>query len=307
MQTTGHKQMISKLRSGHSSAFPDLDINGSAKNIIVVKYGGAAMENYSLSGSFADDVKRLKSIGLKIVIIHGGGKEVSAMSDRLSIPVRFAGGLRYTDSATMEVVQMVLVGLTNKKVVSSLNKKGVKCIGLCGIDGELFKVKKLSKKNQDLGYVGKINNVNTGLIFDLLANDYIPVIAPVGTNKKDETYNINADDAASKIAIELKAEKLFYISDVSGIEVNGNILNKIDVSSAKDLIKRKIITNGMIPKLTSAFESLDSGVKQVHLINGSVEHSLLGTFMGLSNGTEISGSNKDKNKKNFYNRIKKAS
>ena len=299
--------MISKFKHNRLLNQISLNFGRYCNKIIVIKYGGAAMNDYSLSRSFCDDVLSLKTAGIKMVIVHGGGNEVSAMSSRLNLPVRFVNGLRYTDKATMEVVQMVLVGLTNKNIVSKLNQNGINAIGLCGIDGELFKVKKYSTNRDDLGYVGKINKVNTGFIHDLLSKNYTPVIAPIGTNTKNEPHNINADDAASRIASELKAEKLIYISDVEGIKVNGNILSKIDIRTAKDLIKKKIITNGMIPKIKSAFDSLNSGVKSVHLIDGTSPHSLLDIFIGRGKGTEISGIKKEIHKANLYNQIKKAS
>ncbi len=257
------------------------------EKIFVIKYGGAAMVDTELEHTFAQDVTLLKKVGVKIIIVHGGGKEVTDTANRLGIASRFIDGQRYTDKPMMDVVQMVLAGKTNKDIVGRINRHDGDAIGLCGIDMNLIEVKKQSN-NVDLGFVGEITKVNTSYLNLLLDNNILPVIAPIGVDREGEVYNINADVAAAGIAAALQSEKLVYLSDVEGVIVGGELIHSIEQDDAHRLIDQHIITNGMIPKIHSAFRALDAGVKKVHLIDGRVKHSLLlEIFTDAGVGTEL--------------------
>jgi acetylglutamate kinase len=278
--------------------------------IFVIKYGGAAMIDERLIESFVKDVVLLKNLGVKIIIVHGGGKEISKYASMLNIPVKFVDGLRYTDSDMMDVVKMVLAGKINKDIVTSINKYSGNAIGICGLDVNLLEVIKIRKGDQDLGLVGKIKKVNTDFIHQLLDCNLIPVIAPIGKNNKNQSYNINADNAASAIAGALRAEKLFYLTDVCGVIVGDKVIRNLTTKEGRKLIKDNIIKNGMIPKIKSAFKSIKSGVRKVHILDGRVKHSIIHGILGhKSLGTEIIGSsdhnsNKLNNKK--FSQLKKA-
>ncbi len=254
----------------------------------VVKYGGAAMVDEELEHAFAQDVTLLKKVGINIVIVHGGGKEVTDIASKLGIESRFVDGQRYTDRAMMDVVQMVLAGKTNKDIVSRINQHDGDAVGLCGIDAKLLVVRPRSTDAVDLGYVGEIVSVNTAYLNVLLQQGILPVIAPVGVDGSGQVYNINADIAASKVASALGAEKLVYLSDVEGVLVDGALVHSIEQSEARRLIRDGIVTNGMIPKIQSAFTALDGGVGKVHMIDGRVKHSLLlEIFTDAGVGTEL--------------------
>jgi len=254
--------------------------------VFVIKYGGAAMVDEELEQTFAQDVTLLKKVGVKIVIVHGGGKEVTDIAGRLGIESRFIDGQRYTDKPMMDVVQMVLAGKTNKDIVGRINRHDGEAIGLCGIDANLIQVKK--QTGNDLGFVGEITNVNVSYLKLLLESGILPVIAPIGVDGNGDAHNINADVAAAGIAASLHAEKLVYLSDVEGVIVDGDLIHSMEQEEAHRLIDGKIITNGMIPKIHSAFNALDSGVGKVHLIDGRVKHSLLlEIFTDAGVGTEL--------------------
>ncbi|MFN0159227.1 MAG: acetylglutamate kinase [Bacteroidota bacterium] len=254
----------------------------------VIKYGGAAMVDDTLKASFARDVTLLKSIGIRIVIVHGGGKEITAIAEKLGVPTRFVNGQRYTDAAMMEIAQMVLAGKTNKDIVACINCSGGQAVGLCGIDAGLLTVRKLQDDGVDLGNVGTVTNVNHTFINLLLNNNIMPVIAPIGVDDSGEKYNINADVAAAGIAGAIRAEKLVYLSDVDGIHANGELIHSIGLEEAHDLIGDGTINNGMIPKTRSAFNALKAGVKKVHMIDGRVPHALLlEIFTNEGIGTEL--------------------
>jgi acetylglutamate kinase len=256
--------------------------------VFVVKYGGAAMVDEALRETFAQDVAILKKIGIRIVIVHGGGKDVTEMSGRLGIETKFVDGQRYTDDATMDVVQMVLAGKTNKDIVARINQHGGEAVGLCGADVDLLKVKKSMPSGHDLGRVGEVVGVNISFVGLLLNNGIMPVIAPVGVDGAWQTYNVNADIAAASIAASLQAEKLVFLSDVEGVLVNESLVHSIYKEDARQLIESGVITDGMIPKIRSAFEALDAGVQKVHLIDGRVKHSLLlEIFTNEGVGTEL--------------------
>ena len=256
--------------------------------IFVVKYGGAAMVDEELKETFAQDVTMLKKIGVKLVIVHGGGKEVTDIAGKLGIPTNFINGQRYTDAAMMDVVQMVLAGKTNKDIVARINQHDGEAVGLCGIDADLLRVRKYADDSVDLGLVGEVVNVNTSYLNLLLGNGIMPVIAPIGVDDRWQAHNINADIAAAKIAASLHAEKLVYLSDVEGVMVDGKLVHSMRKEDAQRLIDNGIITNGMIPKIHSAFKALDARVNKVHLIDGRVTHSLLlEIFTDEGIGTEL--------------------
>ena len=254
----------------------------------VVKYGGAAMIDDGLKESFAQDVSLLKKIGIRIVIVHGGGKEVTGIAGRLGLESRFVNGQRYTDEAMMDVVQMVLAGKTNKNIVARINQHDGEAVGLCGVDVDLLRVKGATDNGTDLGLVGDVVGVNTGFLTLLLNNNIMPVIAPVGVDTSWKVHNINADLAAASVAGSLKSEKLVYLSDVEGVMVNGALVHSLKKDDAKQLIDGGIIINGMVPKIRSAFDALDAGVQKVHMIDGRVKHSLLlEIFTDEGVGTEL--------------------
>ncbi|MCU0453440.1 MAG: acetylglutamate kinase [Bacteroidetes bacterium] len=241
----------------------------------VIKYGGAAMTEEELKQTFAKDVTILRKIGINIVIVHGGGKEITALADQLQIPTRFVDGHRYTDEQMIDVVTMVLGGKLNKQIVNLINSNGGNAIGLTGADNLLLRAKRLTPNGKDLGLVGEVTNVNTAFIELLLKNSMMPVIAPLSVGESGEVYNVNADLAAGAIAAALRAEKLVYLSDIEGISVKGERVSTLTRTSAARLINEGSIFGGMIPKVTSAFDTLDAGVNKVHIIDGRVRHSLL--------------------------------
>ena len=265
--------------------------------IVVIKYGGSAMQDKKLEGQIIEDIILLKYVGMKPVIVHGGGVEISQeMKKRNKVP-QFINGLRVTDQETMEITEMVLTGKINTRLVAEINLhilegmgNGVKGIGLSGEDAQLLTVKKHS--SLDLGFVGEIEKVNPEILFVLLEKNYIPVIATVGVDKEGIRYNINADTVAGQIAISLQAEKLIYLSDVDGIfkdfEDSTSLISSLTINQAKDLIKSEQIQKGMIPKVDSAIQALEGRVNKVHLLNGKRAHSiLLELFTDSGIGTEI--------------------
>lgn len=258
------------------------------QKIFVIKYGGAAMIDEELKETFAQDATLLKKIGIRVVIVHGGGKEVTELADKLGITSTFIDGQRYTDEAMMTVVQMVLAGKTNKDIVARINQHDGGAVGLCGIDADLLRVKKFSKNGHDLGLVGEVVGVNTEYLHLLLDNGIMPVIAPIGVNERWQAHNINADIAAASIAKALRAEKLVYLSDVEGVKAQGSLVQSMDEKTARRFIKSGVISNGMIPKIQSAFTAIEAGVPKVHLIDGRVKHSLLlEIFTDEGVGTEL--------------------
>ena len=243
---------------------------------IVVKYGGNAMINEELKLSVMKDIVLLSLIGIKIVLVHGGGPEINDMLKKIGKQSVFVDGLRVTDKETVETVQMVLAGKVNKNLVGLLQNAGGKAVGLCGIDGKMFDVEPLNEK---LGFVGKITDVDTSVIDAALDAGYIPVVSTIGSDKDGNVYNINADTAAAKIAGALKAESFFSMTDTHGIleDVNdpSTLISKINVSEAPALIKRGIISGGMLPKIECCTEAIRRGVSKVFIIDGRVPHSLI--------------------------------
>lgn len=244
--------------------------------IIVVKYGGNAMINEELKEAVMGDLVLLALIGIKVVLVHGGGPEITDMLSRVGKKSEFVNGLRVTDKETVDIVQMVLAGKINKNLVNIIENKGGKAIGLCGIDGHMIKAERLDER---LGYVGEITDVNVGPILDVIDRGYIPVVSTVGYDGDGNTYNINADTAAARIAGELQAECLISMTDIEGILRDKNdpstLISKIYVSDAPQLIKEGIISGGMIPKVNCCIESIRRGVNRVFIIDGRVPHSIL--------------------------------
>lgn len=247
---------------------------------VVVKYGGNAMINEELKNSVMEDITLLKCIGLKPIVVHGGGPDISAELKNHNIESKFINGLRYTDKETMRIAQMVLIGKTNKEIVSLLNAKGGRAVGISGIDGGFIQCKKqyteVDGKNTELGYVGDIVEVRNSVIDLLAADEYIPVIAPIGTDEDGNSYNINADTVAAAVAKATKAEKLILLTDVEGVkDENNNIIYEAEKHTFLEMIESGVINGGMIPKIQSCINAIDAGVNGVHIIDGRIPHCLL--------------------------------
>lgn len=255
-----------------------------AGKTVVIKYGGNAMISETLKNDVMTDITLLKYIGINPVIVHGGGPDISAMLERLSIKSEFRQGLRVTDADTMSVAQMVLVGKTNKEIVARLNQNGARAIGICGIDGRLIECEKMTKDADDqpldIGFVGNIIRINTHVL-EMLANDqYIPVVAPIGIGKDGESYNINADTVAGEIAAALHAEKLMTLTDVEGVKIKNaqgddEVVSSLNETEIEDLIRRGVIQGGMIPKVMGCLDTVRRGVNRAHIIDGRIPHCLL--------------------------------
>ena len=251
-----------------------------AGKTVVIKYGGNAMINEDLKNSVMADITLLKYIGLKPIVVHGGGPDISRELNEKGIESKFVNGLRYTDDATMRVAQQVLIGKTNKEIVALLNAKGGEAVGISGIDGAFIKCKKqttvVDDKEVDLGFVGDIVEVNRHLI-DLLAEDkYIPVIAPIGTDDEGNSYNINADTVASAVAAALDAEKLILLTDIEGIkDGDDNVVYEANCDEIHEMLDSGVISGGMIPKVLGCMDALEAGVTGVHIIDGRIPHCLL--------------------------------
>ena len=241
----------------------------------VIKYGGAAMTDPLLKETFGKDVTILRKIGINIVIVHGGGNEITEIAKKLGIETRFVNGQRYTDEKMAEVVQMVLACKINKEIVNLINRNDGDAIGLSGVDNMLLRAEKLDTGEHDLGLVGRVTSVNVPFIELLLKNGMMPVIAPVGVGTGGTIYNVNADLAAGTIADALKAEKLVYLSDIEGIVINNKRISTMTEQQAELLIQQGAIFGGMIPKVQSAFKTLNAGVRKVHIVDGRIKHSLL--------------------------------
>lgn len=251
------------------------------RKIVVVKYGGSAMTNVELQKKVIEDVVLLKLVGFKPVIVHGGGKEISRWVDKVGKTPEFVNGLRVTDAETMEIAEMVL-NKVNKSLVAMVQELGVKAVGISGKDGGLLNVTKKYSDGKDIGFVGDIQKVNAKVIYDLLENDFLPIIAPIGLDDEFNTYNINADDAACEIAKALGAEKLAFLTDIEGLykDINdkSSFISRICVTDAKALINSGIIGGGMLPKLTNCTSAVESGVNRVYILDGRIPHCLLLEF-----------------------------
>lgn len=244
--------------------------------VVVVKYGGNAMTNETLKQAVMQDIVLLSLVGIKVVLVHGGGPEINAMLKKINKPSEFVNGLRYTDEETIHIVQMVLAGKVNKDLVQLLQQAGGKAMGLCGLDGNLIKAKQL---NPDLGYVGDITEINPDVINTALNNGYIPVVSTVAAGSNGEVYNINADTAAARIAAEMGAANLILLTDIKGLledkDDDNTLIRVVGVSEVPYLKNQGIISGGMIPKIDCCVEAVRRGVKKTNIIDGRIPHSIL--------------------------------
>jgi acetylglutamate kinase len=244
--------------------------------VVVVKYGGAAMTDPELSGLFAQDVVLMRSVGMKPVVVHGGGPQIGSLMRRLGMEPEFRDGLRVTDAETLDVARMVLVGKVNRDIVSSINVHGPLAVGLSGEDAGLITA---SARHPDLGYVGNVDSVNPGILDRLLAEELIPIVATIGTDLEGQAYNINADTAAGAVAEAVKAEKLVYLTDVIGVLRDvadpESLITTASADELDKLIEEGILTGGMIPKITSCTRAVRDGVAHAHILDGRVPHALL--------------------------------
>ncbi len=261
---------------------------------LVIKYGGAAMEQADLKEQFAKDVLLLRLVGMRPVIVHGGGPQIGALMKRLGKEPQFVGGMRVTDSETVEIVEMVLVGKINKEIVGLINLHGGRAVGLSGKDGNLLRARKRLHRTAegeliDIGLVGEVESVNTEPIRLLEENGFIPVIAPVGVGAAGETFNINADLVAGDVAAALSAEKLIHLTDVQGIkDEDGKLVSTLTKRDAERLMKAGVIDGGMLPKVESALRALAGGAQKAHIIDGRVPHAILLEVLTKEGiGTEI--------------------
>ncbi|MDG4551155.1 MAG: acetylglutamate kinase [Candidatus Contendobacter sp.] len=272
-----------------------------AGKTIVVKYGGNAMESEHLKNSFARDIVLMKLVGFNPVVVHGGGPQISNLLKRIGKESRFVDGMRVTDSETMDVVEMVLGGLVNKEIVNNINRHGGCAVGLTGKDGDLIHARKLTitRKSPDLevpeiidiGHVGEVASIDKSIVETLTAGNYIPVIAPIGVGPDGQSYNINADLVAGKVAEVLRAEKLMLLTDTTGVlDREGKLLTGLDARQVEALIEDGTIHGGMLPKIACALDAVLGGVKAAHIIDGRIEHAVLvELFTDAGIGTLIRG------------------
>ena len=272
-----------------------------AGKTFVIKYGGNAMESNELKNSFARDIVLMKLVGFNPVVVHGGGPQISQLLKRIGKESRFVDGMRVTDSETMDVVEMVLGGLVNKEIVNNVNRHGGRAVGLTGKDGDLIHARKLtiSRKSPeleapeiiDIGHVGEVASIDVSIINTLIHDDFIPIIAPIGVGNEGESYNINADLVAGKIAEVLHAEKLILLTDTTGVlDQEGHLLTGLGARQVQALIDDGTIHGGMLPKIACALDAVRAGVKAAHIIDGRIEHAaLVELFTDAGIGTLIRG------------------
>lgn len=258
--------------------------------IIVIKYGGAAMIEEALKTSFAQDIVLLQSLGMQPVVVHGGGPEVSKVIQSLGQEVTFVDGLRVTTAENLKVAEMVLSGNLNKEIIAHLQTFGGKAVGLSGKDGNLIQAdKKKHASGIDLGYVGTIRQINPELLHILMREQFIPVVSPIGMGSSGETYNINADTVAAAIAVALEARKVIFMTDVDGVLSDGKeLISYLDTATAENLIANKVISGGMVPKIQAALDCVKANVRSAHIINGTDPHSVIAElFTDQGIGTQI--------------------
>ncbi len=248
-----------------------------AGRTVVVKYGGAAMKDSMLKDKVIRDIVFLSYVGVRPVVVHGGGPEINSWLDKLGIEPQFKNGLRVTDAATMDVVEMVLVGRVNKEIVSLINRAGGSAVGLCGMDGNLIKAR--PEGREGIGFVGEVTSMDVNILGTLVNQGYIPVVSSVAADETGQTYNINADTVAGELAAALGAEKLILLTDTTGILKDykdpSTLLHKLDIQEARELIATGVVGGGMIPKVNCCVRSLAQGVRAAHIIDGRVPHALL--------------------------------
>lgn len=268
--------------------------------IIVIKYGGNAMVNDTLKEKVMEDIALMRFVGIRPVIVHGGGPEITGFLQKLGKESSFVAGLRVTDEETVEVAEMVLDGKINSEIVKRMNRRGVRAVGLSGEDANLIRAKKKlatvyeneTPREVDIGYVGEVASINTDILETLIRNDYVPVIAPIGTGVSGENYNINADYVAAKVAGALKAERLMLLTDVEGVykdfDDKNSFISILTAAKAKEYIKNGVIQGGMIPKIEACLAAMDEGVDKAHIIDGRLPHSLiLEMFTAEGVGTQV--------------------
>ena len=268
------------------------------RKIIVVKYGGSAMLDESFMESVIQDITLLKLVGFKPIIVHGGGKAISGLVNRLGMEARFVNGLRVTDEDTLEAAEMVL-NKVNKKLVQIVQGLGVKAIGISGKDGGLLNVEKKFSEGEDIGYVGEVKKVNAQILLDLIDKDFLPIVCPIGLDDNFHGYNINADDAANAIAEAVNAEKLAFLTDIEGVYIDKNdeksVISEMTVTEARELIENGTIQGGMIPKINNCIEAINNGVSRVHILDGRIPHCLLlEIFTNKGIGTAILADDQEK-------------
>lgn len=265
--------------------------------LLVIKYGGSITKDAAATEAFIEDIAFLKNSGAKIVIVHGGGPDINRMLDRLKLKGEFVNGLRITDGAAMEVVEMVLSGRVNKELTARLLNKGVEAVGISGRDGRLIEAEKMyleeAGQKIDIGFVGEVAGINSKIVSDLLSMGYVPVISPVAEDVKGNVYNINADYVAAAIAVSLDADSLVYLSDVDGLfaDINdeNSLISSITTVGIQELIRTGIISGGMIPKMKCCIDAIEKGVKSVCLIGGCRAHAMQELALGKPVGTIIKG------------------
>ena len=265
--------------------------------IVVIKYGGASMKREDLKSSFATDVTLLRFIGMRPVVVHGGGPQIGSMLERLGTQSEFVGGMRITDDATMEIVEMVLGGTVNSEIVDLVGRAGGKAVGLTGKDARFMRVEKLAGPDgQDLGRVGTPDHVDPEILLRMTQSGFIPVVAPIGCDASGQTYNVNADLAAGRIAEALGAEKLVLLTDVQGVlDADGVRISRLDPRGAREAIRAGVIEGGMIPKVECCIHAREQGVTSAHIIDGRLSHSLLlEIFTDGGVGTQIAGAGADR-------------
>ncbi|MBW1888372.1 MAG: acetylglutamate kinase [Deltaproteobacteria bacterium] len=266
---------------------------------VVIKYGGHAMVDKQLKEDFARDITLMKFIGMNPVVVHGGGPQINLVLERMGMDSKFVRGMRLTDEPTMDVVEMVLGGKVNKRIVAQINRQGGKAVGLSGKDANLIRAKKLHIVHQnektktpeiiDPGLVGQVTHIDPSIIHTLIQEDFIPIIAPIGVGESGDTYNINADLVAGSIATALSAGRLIFLTDVDGVlDASGKLISSISAENINQMVEEQTVSGGMIPKIECSLEALKNGVEKVHIINGSRRHALiLELFTDRGIGTEV--------------------
>tara|TARA_Y100000389_G_C17447806_1_gene512708 strand:- start:711 stop:1568 length:858 start_codon:yes stop_codon:yes gene_type:complete len=247
-----------------------------SKKICIVKYGGAAMVEKELKYSFARDIALMKQVGINVIVVHGGGPQIDEQLLKVNIKRNFVDGIRITDNKTIDVVSKTLSNVVNKEIVELINSNGANAIGISNKENKFIKVRKYTSDKADYGYVGEITNIDTNHFCKLMDSNYIPVIAPLGFDENNNVYNINADSAASKIASELAAEKIIFLTDQQGVLNNKKeLISSLNFEEINTLIEKEVITGGMLPKIKACLDAINNNVKMAHIVDGRIQHSVL--------------------------------
>ena len=247
-----------------------------SKKICIVKYGGAAMVEKELKYSFARDIALMKQVGINVIVLHGGGPQIDEQLSKVNIKRNFVDGIRITDNKTIDVVSKTLSNVVNKEIVELINSNGANAIGISNKENKFIKVRKYTSDKADYGYVGEITNIDTNHFCKLMDSNYIPVIAPLGFDENNNVYNINADSAASKIASELAAEKIIFLTDQQGVlNKKKELISSLNFEEINTLIEKEVITGGMLPKIKACLDAINNNVKMAHIVDGRIQHSVL--------------------------------